>query len=64
MIHHVIDEVDRGDPIMTREIEVQEGETLDQVKEKIHAHEHELIVEATAQVVQGILDGSKLHLET
>ncbi|KAH8886382.1 phosphoribosylglycinamide formyltransferase [Thozetella sp. PMI_491] len=54
MIHHVIDQVDRGEPILTREIECQEGESLDQLKERIHSHEHELIVEATAKIATEI----------
>lgn len=47
MIHHVIAEVDRGAPILTREIVIKEGETLDELSERIHGCEHELIVEAT-----------------
>ncbi|KAK0746484.1 formyl transferase [Schizothecium vesticola] len=55
MVHYVIKEVDAGEPLMTREIEIQKGETLDQVKERIHAIEHQLIVKATARVSQEIL---------
>ncbi|KAI3396696.1 hypothetical protein diail_11804 [Diaporthe ilicicola] len=55
MIHYVIAEVDRGQPIMTREIECREGETLEELEQRIHSHEHELIVEATAKVVGELL---------
>ncbi|GAB1314674.1 Bifunctional purine biosynthetic protein ADE5,7 [Madurella fahalii] len=55
MVHYVIDKVDRGEPILTREIECREGEDLHQLEERIHAHEHELIVEATAKVAKEIL---------
>jgi phosphoribosylglycinamide formyltransferase len=55
MVHYVIDKVDRGEPILVREIECREGESLDQLKERIHSHEHELIVEATAKVAQEIV---------
>lgn len=55
MAHYVIEEVDRGAPIMVEEIEWK-GEELDQLKERIHAREHELIVNATAKVVQEIVD--------
>ena len=55
MVHFVIDKVDRGEPILTREIECKEGEDLHQLEERIHSNEHELIVEATAQVVKEIL---------
>lgn len=55
MIHYVIAEVDRGAPIMTREIECKEGETLEDLEQRIHSHEHELLVEATAKVARQIL---------
>lgn len=51
MIHYVIAQVDRGQPIMTREIECRKGETLEELEQRIHSHEHELIVEASAKVV-------------
>ncbi|KAL7935919.1 formyl transferase [Trichoderma chlorosporum] len=53
MVHYVIQEVDRGEPILTQEIG-WEGEDLDALEAKIHAHEHELIVRATAKVVREI----------
>lgn len=56
MAHYVIDEVDRGTPILVQEIE-WEGEELDKFKEKMHVHEHELIVKATSKVVQEIVEG-------
>jgi phosphoribosylglycinamide formyltransferase len=55
MVHHVISEVDRGQPILVKEIECRAGEDLHQLEERIHGHEHELIVEATARVVGAIL---------
>ncbi|KAF5968101.1 phosphoribosylglycinamide formyltransferase [Fusarium coicis] len=51
MAHYVIAEVDRGTPILVKEIEWK-GEDLEQYKEKVHSHEHELIVNATAKVAQ------------
>lgn len=57
MIHYVIAEVDRGAPILTREIECREGETLQDLEQRIHSHEHDLIVEATAKVVGEIVAG-------
>ena len=56
MVHYVIVKVDRGDPIMVREITFQEDDDLDKVEERIHRHEHELIVDATAKVVREVLD--------
>jgi phosphoribosylglycinamide formyltransferase len=54
MVHHVIRQVDRGGVILTREIEVRAGDTLAALEERIHAHEHELLVEATAKMVAEI----------
>lgn len=57
MVHYVIVKVDRGDPILVREIEFHEDDNLQKVEERIHVHEHELIVDATAKVVQELLLG-------
>ena len=56
MVHYVVLEVDRGDPIMVQEVE-WEGEELAQFEERMHLLEHEVIVEATAKVVGEILGG-------
>lgn len=55
MAHYVIQEVDRGAPILVEEIEWN-GEELAELEEKIHSREHELIVKATAKVVDEILE--------
>lgn len=55
MVHFVIDVVDRGAPILTKEIVVQSGETLADLETRIHAEEHALIVTATQKVVQEVL---------
>ncbi|CRK29112.1 hypothetical protein BN1708_015464 [Verticillium longisporum] len=55
MAHYVIDEVDRGEPIITQEIEWN-GEELEELEKKIHSYEHGLIVRATAMVAKAILD--------
>jgi phosphoribosylglycinamide formyltransferase len=54
MAHYVILEVDQGAPIMVQEVDWN-GEELEAFEGKIHAHEHELIVNATAKVVGEIL---------
>ncbi|KAK4656900.1 Bifunctional purine biosynthetic protein ADE5,7 [Podospora pseudocomata] len=56
MVHYVIAQVDRGAPILVKEIECREGEELEQLEQRIHSHEHELIVEAAAKVAGEILD--------
>ncbi|POR33706.1 Phosphoribosylglycinamide formyltransferase [Tolypocladium paradoxum] len=55
MVHNVIKQVDQGEAIMTREVECLPGDDLEKLTERIHAHEHELLVEATAKVVGEIL---------
>lgn len=55
MVHHVIKEVDQGAPILTKEIEFRAGENLADFETRLHSHEHELIVQATAKVVQDIM---------
>lgn len=36
MIHYVIKEVDEGAPIITRELALKEGESLNEVETRIH----------------------------
>ncbi|KAL9612146.1 MAG: hypothetical protein Q9167_003262 [Letrouitia subvulpina] len=55
MIHYVIEEVDRGDPILIEEIECRKDESLHQLQERFHAREHNLIVNATAKVVEELM---------
>lgn len=50
----VISEVDRGTPIVVREIECRTPETLEQLTERIHEQEHELIVEGTAMAIHNL----------
>ena len=45
MIHYVISEVDMGEPILVREIDFQPGESLDELKQRIHMVEWVTIVE-------------------
>lgn len=59
MVHYVIAEVDRGAPILFKEIECREGEALEDLEQRIHSHEHELIVKATAQVVKEIAESKE-----
>ncbi len=47
MVHHVIKDLDAGEPIATREVPFEAGDTLESYSNKIHKAEHELIVEST-----------------
>jgi phosphoribosylglycinamide formyltransferase len=51
MIHFVIHEVDRGEPILVEKIDCRAGESLQELENRMHAVEHGLIVRATAKVV-------------
>ncbi|KAL7747753.1 large subunit of alpha-aminoadipate reductase [Sorochytrium milnesiophthora] len=45
MVHHVIPEVDRGEVIVQRSVPIEPSDTLQTLEERIHAVEHDLIVE-------------------
>ncbi|KAF8420421.1 formyl transferase [Tirmania nivea] len=45
MVHRVIGEVDRGEPLVTREVPFAPGETLPELEARMHAVEHAVIVE-------------------
>ena len=47
MIHYVISEVDMGEPILVREIDLIPGELLDELKQRIHTVEWTAIVDGT-----------------
>jgi phosphoribosylglycinamide formyltransferase len=55
MVHYVIPEVDRGEPILIREVEVLEGYTLEDLEQRIHAEEHQMLVEATSKLATEII---------
>lgn len=47
MIHYVIAEVDMGEAIVTRDVELKRDETLEQLEERFHTIEHGAIIEGT-----------------
>ncbi|PIA16970.1 phosphoribosylglycinamide formyltransferase [Coemansia reversa NRRL 1564] len=52
MVHHVIPEVDKGDPILTMEIPCVAGDTLETLEERIHTAEHQILPKAVRLVLQ------------
>ncbi|KAI4208765.1 MAG: hypothetical protein LQ349_009652, partial [Xanthoria aureola] len=46
MVHYVVDEVDRGEPIVVREVEMREGDLLGDLEERVHEVERGGLVEA------------------
>ncbi|KAF1967750.1 phosphoribosylglycinamide formyltransferase [Bimuria novae-zelandiae CBS 107.79] len=54
MIHEVIAEVDAGEAVVTEEVELREGEGLEDLEKRMHEVEHGLIVEGTRKVLEKI----------
>ncbi|KAJ9602557.1 Bifunctional purine biosynthetic protein ADE5,7 [Cladophialophora chaetospira] len=52
MVHYVIEEVDRGEPILQKEVEIKVGENQEELEDRIHQVEWKLIVEATGKVLE------------
>ncbi|KAF5355865.1 hypothetical protein D9756_004337 [Leucocoprinus leucothites] len=53
MIHRVVKDVDRGEPIIVREVAIEKGEPLEAFEERLHKVEHEIIVQATKKILDG-----------
>ncbi|SCU83341.1 LAFA_0D03026g1_1 [Lachancea sp. 'fantastica'] len=51
MVHYVIQEVDRGEPVIVKEIEIVPGkDSLEEYEQRVHAQEHIAIVEAVQKI--------------
>lgn len=57
MIHYVISEVDRGEPILVRKVQIEAGESLEHLTERIHGVEHGAIVEGTGMAIEKLQAG-------
>jgi phosphoribosylglycinamide formyltransferase len=51
MVHYVIEAVDEGRPIMTKEVDIRKGDRQADLEERIHQTEHKIITEATGKVL-------------
>lgn len=52
MVHYVVQEVDKGEPIVIQELEIIPGkQTLEEYENEIHNAEHKIIVTATKKVL-------------
>lgn len=59
MIHYVIKDVDRGEPIVIKEIPfVPEDSDLDHLTERLHSVEHKAIVEGTRKAIESLLEST------
>ena len=54
MIHYVIEAVDEGEPLLTRDIEMIPGESLDDLKTRVPPVEWKAIVEGTRIALQNL----------
>ena len=52
MVHKVIREVDRGEPILVRTVEIKKEDTLGDFEQRVHQTEWAVIVEATKIVLE------------
>lgn len=55
MVHYVIEDVDKGAPIIVKKIDIEPGkDTLEQFEEKLHSLEHIAIVEAAVKILDNL----------
>lgn len=59
MIHRVIAEVDRGEPILVKELDLIKGESLEDYEERVHKVEHVAIVEGSNIILQELASKKK-----
>ncbi|ODV72632.1 phosphoribosylglycinamide formyltransferase [Cyberlindnera jadinii NRRL Y-1542] len=59
MIHKVIQQVDAGEPLLVKEIDIVKGETVEEYEEKVHKCEHIAIVEGTNLALEEIRESKK-----
>ncbi|TKA51435.1 hypothetical protein B0A53_05348 [Rhodotorula sp. CCFEE 5036] len=64
MIHRVIPELDAGEPVIVREVPIREGDSLEQLEQRIHEVEHEAIVHAVRKVVDLCRTALKKYLSS
>lgn len=54
MVHRVVREVDRGLPVIVQEVEIKPGEPIEAYEERLHKTEWEIIVKATAIILDEV----------
>ncbi|KAJ1648667.1 phosphoribosylglycinamide formyltransferase [Coemansia erecta] len=54
MVHYVIPEVDKGEPIMTQEVPCKHGDLLEDLETRIHAVEHQILPKAVCAVLESM----------
>lgn len=64
MVHRVVKEVDRGEPVLVKHVDIRKDDTLEQFESRLHKVEWTLIVEATVQVLNHLDRKKKVHHDT
>jgi len=54
MVHRVVKEVDRGEPVVVREVEIKQGDSMQDFEERLHQVEWTIIVQATRQLLDEV----------
>lgn len=54
MVHRVVREVDRGQPVIVEEVEIKPGEPIEAFEERLHKVEWQIIVKATAKILDEV----------
>ncbi|KAI9681566.1 MAG: hypothetical protein M1829_000763 [Trizodia sp. TS-e1964] len=57
MMHYVVREVDRGEPVLVREVGMREGEELAEFERRVREVEWEVVVEGTRLAIQRLRAG-------
>ena len=52
MVHKVVKEVDRGEPLLVRTVEIKKEDTLEDFEQRVHQTEWGMIVEGTKIVLE------------
>ncbi|KAJ6612137.1 formyl transferase [Mycena sp. CBHHK59/15] len=55
MVHRVVKDVDRGEPLIVRKVLLTEGEGVEAFAKRLHTVEWEIIVEASKQVLDEVM---------
>ncbi|KAI0815247.1 phosphoribosylglycinamide formyltransferase [Irpex lacteus] len=54
MVHRVVREVDRGQPVIVQEVEIKPGEPIEAYEERLHKTEWDIIVKGTAKILDEV----------
>ncbi|KAL4066907.1 formyl transferase-domain-containing protein [Scleroderma yunnanense] len=54
MVHRVVAEVDRGEPLIVREVPIEKGEPIETYEQRLHEVEWQIIVQATKMVLDEV----------